>query len=825
MSPRHKNRRKIYGLLPLTIGLLLCLGTASALAFDVCFNGVPVELTTRPSLKQGKAMLPLECLASPLGLDIECEGVGDTISLLMQDRAILLSGDSTEAIVNGIPVDLGVSPYWKENQIMVPINFVVDALGLSVGWDEGGQVLQIKGDIESPQETPITAPSQKKSGVPAGGRQGEPLQEEAIHQEEPDLPSTEDIVTREIEKVTTEQGTHPLQLTRVLEEMRAQTLAFAEEGFRKTQGTRLVGVLPTVEQGRQRLDFITDAKVEVEPMLLVEPPRLVLDVAGATIEAIDDELYVGQGVIHRVRLSQYQDGIARAVVDLAETTGYQIEKLTDGNGFSVVFNRRIGRVKLWRRGSTVGLCMETSGPVQYSVRRLTSPQRIVVDVDHATFVAGTAEVSVNDSAVKALRISQYTPTTSRIVIELEHNLEIVDIDGGTSDSEIELAFQDPQWVKAGDLESLVRGEPKASWQAAGELPLLGLRQLASLGQSLVNLFPSGRALAMEETKLTEISTTPHEVEQDLYHSAALLEESNDGVDSETGSVVVGENWQEPAKQSDEPFGFSVPFASEEMPLEPRFREMDFSKWPRLQPNWITANERAALAGRRVLLDAGHGGFQPGAPGVKGVWEKTYNLELVLRVGELLEWAGAHVSYTRIDDRTVSLGERVGMAEVVNAEILLSVHANASLAKDATGTETLFHSGLEASRLLAKSLQENLVGQLGLPDRGIKQRKDLYILRHSPIPSALVEVGFLDHAEEGVFLLTPEAIDKASMGLVRGIATFFRDNPLPRPAEIPAGLKEGVEPLDGGAKEGVEGSEADSPLSRQSAGSDTDEQKL
>jgi len=125
-----------------------------------------------------------------------------------------------------------------------------------------------------------------------------------------------------------------------------------------------------------------------------------------------------------------------------------------------------------------------------------------------TFVAGTAEVSVNDSAVKALRISQYTPTTSRIVIELEHNLEIVDIDGGTSDSEIELAFQDPQWVKAGDLESLVRGEPKASWEAAGELPLLGLRQLASLGQSLVNLFPSGRALAMEETKLTEISTTP-----------------------------------------------------------------------------------------------------------------------------------------------------------------------------------------------------------------------------------------------------------------------------------------------------------------------------
>ena len=118
-------------------------------------------------------------------------------------------------------------------------------------------------------------------------------------------------MTREIEKVTTEQGTHPLQLTRVLEEMRAQTLAFAEEGFRKTQGTRLVGVLPTTDQGRQRLDFITDAEVDVEAMLLTEEPRLVLDVAGATVEAIDDELYIGQGVIHRVRLSQYQEDSGR----------------------------------------------------------------------------------------------------------------------------------------------------------------------------------------------------------------------------------------------------------------------------------------------------------------------------------------------------------------------------------------------------------------------------------------------------------------------------------------------------------------------------------
>ena len=148
VSPRYRKRRKTYRLLLLTIGLLFCLGTVSALAFDVCFNGVPVELTTRPSLKQGKVMLPLECLASFLGLDVECEGEGAPISLLLPDKAILLSWDSTEAIVDGIPVELGVPPYWKENQIMIPMNLIVDVLGFTVGWDEGGQVLQIKGDIE-----------------------------------------------------------------------------------------------------------------------------------------------------------------------------------------------------------------------------------------------------------------------------------------------------------------------------------------------------------------------------------------------------------------------------------------------------------------------------------------------------------------------------------------------------------------------------------------------------------------------------------------------------------------------------------------------------
>jgi len=855
VSPSSGKTRKIYGLVLLIAASVLWAAAGRAYAFNVCVDGTPVELSVRPTLRGVKVMLPLNCLAPPLGLEVTSQGAGSSVVVTGCDREVVIVPDSHEVVVNGEVLNLDVAPYWEKEHIMVPMQLLVDALGFAAEFDFSSKTIWIQAATIRPM--PIMV---------AKNIETEPHGQDAAAEEAPSGTETASGLSQaqvkgdvERDDTVSHGGLQVLAISQFLQELREQTAAWA--GTKMPGGeerTRLVGVVPSIDDGRQRLDFITNGKVKVQPMLLAEPARLVLDVEGAVVDALDDELYIDQGVIHRVRLSQYQEGTARAVVDLAEATGYQIKEMPGGSGFSVVFNQRIGRVSLFRSNDQIQLKLEVSGPVKYSVKRLQNPNRIVVDVEGATFIVGATEARVNDSAVEKLRISQFTPTTARVVMDLAHPVEIVDIDAGGRDREIHLVFLDPTWSRNVQERAAAADLSEAFRQGVQTRIVLGFESLASLGRSLVNLVPSSEALAMEQVSG---DTEPDDPGEENDGDTAALDEMEaggadveaDGSDDfledsvaytagdlpaerEIPSSLIGGTEQEPGADLS-----MIDDAVMLLAIGRGYREVDFSRWPKLQVDWLSDEALAALKGRSILLDAGHGGAQPGAPGVRGIWEKTYNLAVVLRVGELLKWAGAEVSFTRVGDQTVSLRERVDKVQAVDAEILVSIHANASLTRDATGTETLYHPAMPESRMLAEALQSELVAQLGLVDRGIKERTDLYILRHSPVPSALVEVGFLDHAQEGAFLLTSEAIDRASMGLVRGIAAFFQRYPdgrtpspereLPQlrviPEEVsqePVQTRDETAPLDQEVGEGpVEIEEA--PLLGEPAGSDTVENAL
>ena len=790
MSPSSGKSKKIYSLVFLVTVFLLWAAAGSAWAFNVCVNGTPVELSVKPTLRGVKVMLPLNCLAAPLGLEIASEGGGSSVVVTGRGREVVVVPDSYEVVVDGNALNLDVAPYWEKDEIMVPMQLLVEGFGFATEFDLSSATMWIQDTGHKAVPVKVAGQiekEQRSSGVSAG----EPSLGPETASRLPKGPVDTEV---ESEEAVSPGGFQVLAISQFLQEIREQTAALA--GTKVPGGeerTRLVGVLPCIEDGRQRLDFITSGKVKVQPMLLTEPARLVLDVEGAVVDALDDELYVDQGVIHKVRLSQYQEGTARAVVDLAEATGYQVKEMPEGSGFSVVFNQRVGRVSLFRSDDQIRLKLEISGPVRYSVKRLRNPHRIVVDLEGATFVAGATEAKVNDSAVEKLRISQFTPTTTRVVMDLVHSLEIVDIDAGGREQEIDLVFLDSHWERnrqravVADLSEVFR-------QGVQPRIAAGFEQLASLGRSLVNLIPSGEALAMEQIMRDEEPEDlkdEHDDETAVFAGIAL---SGTDIGHEPLDDV-GEDRKDETEGSSLPSEREVPYDLAEgrgpeqktdlsmidedvllLTIGRGYREVDFSRWPKLQVDWISDEALAAIKGRSILIDAGHGGAQPGAPGVKGIWEKTYNLAVALRVGELLRWAGAEVSFTRVGDQTVSLRDRVDKVLAAGAVILVSIHANASLTRDATGTETLYHPAIPESRILAEAIQTELVKQLGLFDRGIKERSDLYILRHSPVPSALVEVGFLDHVSEGAFLLTSEAIDQASMGLVRGIAAFFQRYP-------------------------------------------------
>jgi len=184
----------------------------------------------------------------------------------------------------------------------------------------------------------------------------------------------------------------------------------------------------------------------------------------------------------------------------------------------------------------------------------------------------------------------------------------------------------------------------------------------------------------------------------------------------------------------------------------------------------------------VVLDAGHGGTDPGASGAY-LAEKDVNLPVVLKAGQLLTAKGIKVVYTRSDNTYVSLMDRSNIANLYNASVFVSVHCNASTSSAPYGTETYCYFPLENPGLylqkderynLALRLQQSLVAALGRADRGVKQ-SNLSVLRESAMPAALVEMAFISNPTEEALLQQLQFRDLASQAIADAIAGYMNAN--------------------------------------------------
>jgi N-acetylmuramoyl-L-alanine amidase len=213
---------------------------------------------------------------------------------------------------------------------------------------------------------------------------------------------------------------------------------------------------------------------------------------------------------------------------------------------------------------------------------------------------------------------------------------------------------------------------------------------------------------------------------------------------------------------------------------------------------------------RIVIDAGHGGHDPGASAF-GVAEAELVLDVALRLEKLLQKQGIEVVLTRRTDVFVPLDERTEMANREEADLFLSIHANASANAAARGIETYFlnfalnpqaeavaarenaasgktmnsltgiikaitlNSKLNESRDLAASIQRAMVrglrpGNGGVKDLGVKQAPFMVLIGAS-MPSALAEISFLTNRQEAKLLKTPNYRQKIADALLAGILRY------------------------------------------------------
>ncbi|MCR6098507.1 peptidoglycan-binding protein, partial [Salipaludibacillus agaradhaerens] len=178
-----------------------------------------------------------------------------------------------------------------------------------------------------------------------------------------------------------------------------------------------------------------------------------------------------------------------------------------------------------------------------------------------------------------------------------------------------------------------------------------------------------------------------------------------------------------------------------------------------------------LAGKVIVLDAGHGGSDPGAI-AGGMQEKDLVLDVSLRAQKLLEEAGATVIMTRTTDVYLTLAQRAAIANSSNADVFLSVHANA-FNGSANGTETYWYHTHQSnnSQRLANSIQSATLSKLGLNDRGVKSG-NFHVIRETRIPSALLELGFMDHPGDAAVLRQNSSRQRAAEAIRDGMINYF-----------------------------------------------------
>jgi N-acetylmuramoyl-L-alanine amidase len=229
--------------------------------------------------------------------------------------------------------------------------------------------------------------------------------------------------------------------------------------------------------------------------------------------------------------------------------------------------------------------------------------------------------------------------------------------------------------------------------------------------------------------------------------------------------------------------------------------------------------------RRIVVDAGHGGHDPGATGPRRVREKDVTLAMAKKLAKRLRAAGFEVVLTRSDDRYLALEERTAIANTARADLFVSIHANAHPRRNRSGVETYFlnvaddryaarlaarENGLDlggereavriltdldakasagASERLARLVQREIasgvrahVGEVR--DLGVKGAL-FYVLLGARMPAVLVETAFISNKDEERRLASPRYQDEVAASIARAVSSFARGGARLAAARTPA----------------------------------------
>ncbi len=188
---------------------------------------------------------------------------------------------------------------------------------------------------------------------------------------------------------------------------------------------------------------------------------------------------------------------------------------------------------------------------------------------------------------------------------------------------------------------------------------------------------------------------------------------------------------------------------------------------------LRVDEEKPLKGKTIVIDPGHGGEDPGAPGPGDLHEKDVVLNMSLYLQELLLEAGAEVIMTRTEDVDVDLYDRPNAEFIDETDFFISVHANAhghgADAVNTHGIMTLYN--YDHNEKLADIMLDRVTEEMDLPEL-YTWRRNIAVTRYTQFPCVLVEAGYMMHPEDNWYIFHPRGQQQFAAAMMEGIKEYF-----------------------------------------------------
>jgi len=192
-----------------------------------------------------------------------------------------------------------------------------------------------------------------------------------------------------------------------------------------------------------------------------------------------------------------------------------------------------------------------------------------------------------------------------------------------------------------------------------------------------------------------------------------------------------------------------------------------------------------VGSKTVVVDAGHGGVDPGAVGKNNTLEKDVTLAVAQRLQVLLQQGGAKAIMVREEDRDLGsaqgllqrkredLAQRLQLAIDSQADIYLSIHANSFPNERFSGPQVFYYVESEEGKALAKALQQELNNMVG-GTRVAKGNRDFFILKKATQAAVTIELGFLSNPAEEVLLNDSDYQQKLALAIYQGVIRYYSE---------------------------------------------------